>query len=696
MKKKLFTVALAATLLLPSALHAEDALPGDGTLRYYRLAIPVTVSAFENDLQGDYGLFDDDYQNKVIPFWQACEDFVNEVFVPLGMCFDVVMDKRLVMTEPINDLDRSEVLPEIGNGTNYINDAIGEGSYDVGMWVTHRKSYAENSGLSIEGGAYISSAKGSCYAKTDKWVVAHELGHMFGAPHTTTGEGSLMDYGGDGFFAYPSIKTIRHKAKGTSSYKNVKVDNNAPEFNAEAMQKTYRIPQGACLSIDVQATDAEGHRLLYTAIGCSSANVDNIVEGGLMPHFASFVPQESNVINYQPTYIADIMYDDYFYLKDGTDVPKMMPGNYALSILVNDVPSTAWSYSALQANPFYSTYAIWESQVQIVGGTAFNATLTPAKSQYTAGEQVTVSWGVNENYFTADSRLRISLSTDYGKTFKYVLAEDVKALDGKCVVNLPKVNVGKLDVDFTTATRQMNGGIIKVEEIGGSAFTLTTLDPNSNSSFTVTGGFDEKDVAICNIGTYEMGTFYANAPMTIPAGMTAYVATNAPAMNGDEGTITMTSITDGIIPAQTGAVVCGKQGQHLLTKATAEGSAITGNMLHGYAGTDEYQEVEVPGGFTTYVLAVENDRIGFYRKDGGFKIYNNKAYLCVPANMGNARSLYLNFDDEATGIVETEHEGQRPEGMKSKRGTEIYDLSGRRVEKVQKGVYIVNGKKVLK
>lgn len=696
MKKKLFTVALAATLLLPSALHAEDALPGDGTLRYYRLAIPVTVSAFENDLQGDYGLFDDDYQNKVIPFWQACEDFVNEVFVPLGMCFDVVMDKRLVMTEPINDLDRSEELPEIGNGTNYINDAIGEGSYDVGMWVTHRKSYAENSGLAIEGGAYISSAKGSCYAKTDKWVVAHELGHMFGAPHTTTGEGSLMDYGGDGFFAYPSIKTIRHKAKGTSSYKNVKVDNNAPKFNAEAMQKTYRIPQGACLSIDVQATDAEGHRLLYTAIGCSSANVDNIVEGGLMPHFASFVPQESNVINYQPTYIADIMYDDYFYLKDGTDVPKMMPGNYALSILVNDVPSTAWSYSALQANPFYSTYAIWESQVQIVGGTAFNATLTPAKSQYTAGEQVTVSWGVNENYFTADSRLRISLSTDYGKTFKYVLAEDVKALDGKCVVNLPKVNVGKLDVDFTTAIRQMNGGIIKVEEIGGSAFTLTTLDPNSNSSFTVTGGFDEKDVAICNIGTYEMGTFYANAPMTIPAGMTAYVATNAPTMNGDEGTITMTSITDGIIPAQTGAVVCGKQGQHLLTKATAEGSAITGNMLHGYAGTDEYQEVEVPGGFTTYVLAVENDRIGFYRKDGGFKIYNNKAYLCVPANVGNARTLYLNFDDKATGIVETEHEGQRPEGMDSKRGTEIYDLSGRRVEKVQKGVYIVNGKKVLK
>ena len=670
-------------------VSTEDALPGDGTLRFYRLAIPVTVSAFEDDLQGDYGLFDDDYQDKVIPFWQACEDFVNEVFIPLGMCFDVVMDKRLVMTEHINDLDKSEELPGIGNCTSLINDVIGAGSYDIGMWVTHRKTYAENSGLSVEGGAYNANTKGSGYAKTDKWVVAHELGHMFGAPHTTTGEGSLMDSGGDDFFAYPSIKTIRNKAKGTSSYKNVKVDNNAPKFNAEAMQKTYRIPQGACLSIDVQATDAEGHRLLYTAIGCSSANVDNIVEGGSMPHFASFVPQESNVITYQPTYIADIFNDDEFYLKDGTNVPNMESGSYALSILVNDVPSTAWSYSALQANPFYSTYAIWESQVQIVGGTAFNATLTPVKSQYTAGEQVTVSWGVNENYFTADSRLRISLSTDYGKTFKYVLAESVEALAGECTVTLPNVNIGQVDVDFTTAVREMNGGVIKVEEIGGAAYTLTALDPNNDKGFTVTGGVDESDVIITTLGEYEIGTFYANEPMTIPAGVTAYVATTTPVMNGTEGTITMTAITDGIIPAKTGAVIRGKAGQYLFTKAATEGTTVTGNLLLGYAGTEEYANVDLPNdGSVNYVLTVKNDVAGFYRKDAGFKVYKNKAYLNVPASLGAARAIYFNFDDETTGILETEDGELKTENC--------YDLSGRRVEKLQKGIYILNGKKVLK
>jgi hypothetical protein len=78
---------------------------------------------------------------------------------------------------------------------------------------------------------------------------------------------------------------------------------------------------------------------------------------------------------------------------------------------------------------------------------------------------------------------------------------------------------------------------------------------------------------------------------------------------------------------------------------------------------------------------------GFYRKNAGFKVYNNKAYLNVPESNGQARALYFEFDNDATGIVETENESEK---------TEIYDLAGRRVQKVQKGLYIVNGKKVLK
>ena len=657
---------------------SADALPGDGTLRFYRLAIPVTKSAYETDLGRD--------DNKVKAFWQECEDFVNQMFVPLGFCFDVVVDDKLIN---VTDLTiGNSGLPEIGNCTNDLNDIIGEANYDVAMWVMHRDDVEENSGLSALKGAYGPSTKGSGYAKTDKWVVAHELGHMFGAVHTLQGEGSLMDNMGE-YFSYPSIKAIRNSAIGKSSYNNVKVANNAPQFDEEQMKATYRIPQGACLAIDVQATDIEGHKLMYTAIGCNSENVDNVQEDQAMTlPFASFAPQESNVISYAPVYTADLVYDDYFYLKEGTGVHKMEAGTYPLSILVNDVPSTDWSYAALTEAPFYSTYAIWETEVEIVEGNAFKATIASDKTAFTAGEEITVKWGVNANYFTSDSKVRISLSTDYGKTFKYVLTESVEALDGQCTVTLPNVNIGQVDVDFTTAVRKMNGGVIKVEEIGGAAYTLTALTPNTDKGFTVTGGVDESDVIITTLGEYEIGTFYANEPMTIPAGVTAYVATTTPVMNGIEGTITMTAITDGIIPAETGAVIRGAAGQYVFTKAATEGTGVTGNLLHGYAGTAEYAEVALPeDGSVNYVLTVQGGKVGFYKKASGFKVYNNKAYLNVPSAQ-NVRSLAIRFEgDGSTGIEDSK--------LKVENSEVIYDLTGRRVLNPTKGVYVVGGKKMI-
>lgn len=206
-----------------------------------------------------------------------------------------------------------------------------------------------------------------------------------------------------------------------------------------------------------------------------------------MPHFASLIPQTSNIIDYRPKFIADIFYDDFYYEQDGTNIPAMNAGSYDIAFLVNDVPASM-EYDYLTSNPFYSNYAVWDATVQIVGGALFNASMSPAKNSYSAGEPVTVSWGVNSSYFTADSRLRITLSTDYGKTFSYVLADDVPALDGSCVVTLPNINVGNINVDFKTAKRSMRGGIIRVDEIGGVAYTLTTLSPENGGGFSITGG----------------------------------------------------------------------------------------------------------------------------------------------------------------------------------------------------------------
>lgn len=484
-------------------IATTETIPGDNVLRFYRMAIPVTYTAYEEDFGHDY--------EKALLFWTETEAYLNRIYVPLGFCFDVIKDKRLVMTEH-NMIDEN-VFNAPAFGTELLNQIIGTSAYDIGMWVTHREDYEENSGLSIENGAYIPSTKASGYAKTDKWVVAHEVGHLLGANHTPGGEGSLMDNLGD-FLSYPSIKRIRTaciqknaayysdetraQLQGTDNGGNyvygIKVNNSAPEFVQERMSKTYSIPQGSNLSITVHATDEEQNRLEYMSIGCSTGNADNVSEEDEAPHFASKAPQAHNVIEYRTQYSADVFYDDFFYPVYGTEVASMTPGDYSISILVRDIPETdEWTSTTMKTNPFYSNYTVWEAKIRIVPGTEFSASLSPKKNEYNAGETVTVKWGVNNALFTSESKVRITMSSDYGKTYGYVLAEDIPAQNGQASIKLPYANVGNIDVDFITATHQMRGGIIRIEEKDGIAFTLTTDSPEKGGGFTIVGA-EETDI----------------------------------------------------------------------------------------------------------------------------------------------------------------------------------------------------------
>ena len=475
---------------------AKDAIPGDNVLRFYRLAIPVTKSAFDRNFNGDY--------NSVLEFWSECEEYVNNVFVPVGFCFDVIEDSRLVQTES-NMIDES-MYNAPSFGTILADEVIGSAAYDIAMWVTYRPSDSENTGLSVQYGAYSHSTKGCGYAMADSWVVAHEIGHLLGAAHTTAGEGSLMEQGGD-YLSYPSIKMIREGSMSrNSAYYNdeartqlvgnnaggnyvygIKVSNSAPKFDEQLMKDAYKIPQGACLYIPVYATDVDGDRLNYAAYGCGKGDVLDLTENDFLD-IGFIAPQESNVINYAPVYSADIYYDDSYYIATGTDIPNLYPGSYVVSLLVNDVPQNGdYSYETMEQNPFYCNYAVWEAKVKVVAGTEFRASLSPAKNVYTAGERVSVKWEVNNNHFTADSRVRITMSANYGRSFDYVLAGSVPARDGSCSVELPDVNVGNVDADFITAVRSMPGGIIRVEEIGGAAFALTASSPEQGGSFNITG-----------------------------------------------------------------------------------------------------------------------------------------------------------------------------------------------------------------
>lgn len=122
----------------------------------------------------------------------------------------------------------------------------------------------------------------------------------------------------------------------------------------------------------------------------------------------------------------------------------------------------------------------------------------------------------------------------------------------------------------------------------------------------------------------------------------------------------------------------------LLTPYTTdELEAPEGNLLmksnRQTAGTKE--------GSTVYVLANKSKGVGFYRWTGD-ELGAGRVYLPVGAAVAGAHE-YCGFsvDDETNGI-------QSIDDTKTNAGT-FYDLQGRQVDKPTKGIYIINGKKVI-
>ena len=87
---------------------------------------------------------------------------------------------------------------------------------------------------------------------------------------------------------------------------------------------------------------------------------------------------------------------------------------------------------------------------------------------------------------------------------------------------------------------------------------------------------------------------------------------------------------------------------------------------------------------------------GYYIRATGTNIYRATAAVTLPPFScympSDEKRTYFKLE-EATGITEIENEELRMNNGES--GAAIYDLSGRRVSKPQKGVYINKGKKFM-
>lgn len=185
-------------------------------------------------------------------------------------------------------------------------------------------------------------------------------------------------------------------------------------------------------------------------------------------------------------------------------------------------------------------------------------------------------------------------------------------------------------------------------------------------------------------------TFYCPVAVTLPEGLEAYYVGET-----TNNSAKMTPI-EGVIPANTGVILKGDANTYNFN-IVADVDPVADNKLAGtvasaYVGED------------SYVLSKQTEGIGFYKAkknfvnnegvwtkaDDGTHFLNNgfKAYLPKPAG-SNSRFFVFDFGGNETGIDELEGENGNVK-------TEIYDLAGRRVQNAQKGVFVVNGKVVIK
>ena len=161
-----------------------------------------------------------------------------------------------------------------------------------------------------------------------------------------------------------------------------------------------------------------------------------------------------------------------------------------------------------------------------------------------------------------------------------------------------------------------------------------------------------------------------------------------------DGEWAVMSEVEGVLPANTAVIVKAAAGDYTFDY-TAETATVENNDLRGTLYNKNMTE-------DAYVLGKDENNVAYLGK----VVYNvntntenddpevtyeawknnaNKAYLPAPANAEGIKSYSLRFPG-TTGIdgVEVENEVKA-----------IYDLTGRRVEVAERGIYIVGGKKVL-
>ena len=339
--------------------------------------------------------------------------------------------------------------------------------------------------------------------------------------------------------------------------------------------------------------------------------------------------------------------------------------DYTLTNSSSTVPNCSGLYMHVNGSHTIATKTSTISVAQTVGSKTYSG-VTPSVNINGGGGSVNANgyiasatennvdaFGLNVN--RAGTLYILVQTPNAERTFTF----NFNGTDDATTQNVSASSIAKLSYHAT------EGGTIFFK--AGASFYLiaAAFIPDSEGSMA-------KEITISDAG---YATFSAAQNYTVPSSLKAYIVSAV-----DDTKATLTEVTE--IPACTGVILKGAEGSHTLTSAASTTVDVSSNQLK--ANMVDYVLPVNNGTYYNYTLAAGPT---FMHSTGSGTLAAGKAFLRTTVNTAEARGFDLVFDNgDVTGISEVNAVAS---------DNKFYNLQGVEVKAPAKGLYIVNGKKVV-
>ena len=353
--------------------------------------------------------------------------------------------------------------------------------------------------------------------------------------------------------------------------------------------------------------------------------------------------------------------------------------------------------------------AVGGTYLIVCEGAKYALSSTAASATYTQGDNNTIT---NETAATLGEFELINTNESYNGAPLYELKLNGQFLNGsktgtgitlasssettKWIITFNNGNV-EIDSYSTFSTSESDRGL--VYQAQSQAIKHYAVSNRGKSGYLDVQLYQKvTDLAISTL-TNGYATFVTDVPYVMPKGACGYAVTVAPHV----GVITKTeAYKEGQpVPAQTALLIGGALGTNYYPAVLKEDVTATykgDNYMEGKRTEEGYTNSQKGVAVFYYKLALNSaSKPGFYygAADGAaFQLTKpTTAYLAVPQSITPVNGYLIDFDGDETGISTIAPTNGNADGA-------IYNLNGIRMTQtlrnLPKGVYIVNGKKVIK